>query len=725
MSDQASVADRYRAANKKIKEDLGDEFEVDNPLGDEFEVQSQQAAVAPHKGIGRKMYERFWGSDVEDPLPWTRLGTQIGGGLGGAWAGAAAGGAAGSAIPGVGSGVGALVGGLIGSAAGTVAGSAAPEGGMEIAEALGVIPEGTRKREGLSDEDLRTVMEGEMLLDAATGGGIAAARLFTRGGIKLMSGIGKAERALADEAGLKGIDLLPVQVGKRSFPRAFVAVLGKFPIVAGPIRSRMMRAEDAYKKAFEALPADIAPLATRNNISLSIMSDARKQWQKVSTEFGDRYKKIFERADQAGARVDPTEMSQKTTELLKGIKDVTPTAFVKGKRVATESQMGEVKGFIEQHIRPMFKATRTGVVKGVAPQTFEQMDTVLTAIDTKIGELGKKGYTKAIMRLEELKNAVRKDMYFNIRAADPQTAANIAADFQATDKAYTETVADLFETSVAKRFGTVRKGGIRGASFDVEKNINVEQLSDILMRGDAVDDLEDLSKIVDKDTFKSLAAYTLDRRMQDAYVPTEQGRHVVNLDALEKGLGLDKPRSPRAQHTARMLEISGGADIEDVQKMIQIGKKLEAVEVPNPSTFIARRGTMGGVQAILSGILPTVVAGGAGQAAAGYGGGLLASAMFLGGSHMLGRMITDPLAAKSLKYVLKEETSKALKKKMMMAGWRSAVRGAVDAGEYTEEEGLNLISNMELFGQELDRKLKSGSNEEEDFDETPQVPRGK
>ena len=92
---------------------------------------------------------------------------------------------------------------------------------------------------------------------------------------------------------------------------------------------------------------------------------------------------------------------------------------------------------------------------------------------------------------------------------------------------------------------------------------------------------------------------------------------------------------------------------------------------------------------------------------------------------MLGRMITDPLAAKSLKYVLKEETSKALKKKMMMAGWRSAVRGAVDAGEYTEEEGLNLISNMELFGQELDRKLKSGSNEEEDFDETPQVPRGK
>jgi hypothetical protein len=335
------------------------------------------------------MYERLMGTDVQDPVQWTRLGTQIAGGIGGGMLGTEVGAAVGSLAGPVGAGVGAAVGGLVGGFGGSMAGTAAPEASMEIGEFLGILPKGTREAFALSNEDLKTVLHGEALLDMATGGGVIAARAFGRTAIRTMTGVGKKERMLADEAGAKNINLLPVHVGTRTIPRGFVAVLGKFPIVAKPIRTRMMQTEEAYRTAFENLPADIAPLATLDTISNKIMTESSGTWRKVSDYFGSQYEQVFKRADAAGAKVLPEDTATKVLEITNWIKKTTPAAAVKGNKVRPGEDLRELSNFLNASVRPIFKATKAGV-KGVAPQTFEQMDQLLSAIDTQIGEFGKR-----------------------------------------------------------------------------------------------------------------------------------------------------------------------------------------------------------------------------------------------------------------------------------------------------------------------------------------------
>lgn len=696
------MADRFADVDSRIKKSLGDDYEVHNPtkdLGSDYTTDTPEGVkpvdkIAPAKGTGTRMYERLMGTDVHDEWQWTRLGTQIAGGVGGGMLGTEIGAAVGSLGGPVGAGIGAAAGGAIGGFAGSMAGTAAPEASMEIGEYLGILPKGTREGLALNNEDLKTVLHGEALLDMATGGGVIAARAFGRTAIRTMTGVGRAERKLADEAGSKNINLLPVQVGTRTLPRSFVAVLGKFPIVAGPIRKRMLSTEEAYKTAFDNLPADIAPLATLDTISNKIMTEGAGTWRRVSDYFGSQYEQVFKRADEAGARVLPEGTATKVLEITDWVKKTTPAAAVKGRKVRPDEQLSSLSNFLNSSVRPIFKATKSGV-KGVAPQTFEQMDQLLTSIDTQIGEYGKKGWTDAVMRLEDLKTAIRGDMYTKIQAANPQIAGNIGADFQAIDKMYSETVADMFETSVAKRFGTVKRGGIRGAKFDPETRTNVEQLAEVLMRGGSTDDLVDLKKLISDDTFKQMASYYVDKQMQKGWTAGSSGvGRAVDLDSMSKALGLGAPNSQAYQYTKKMLELSGGMKIEDVEKLMEIGKKIGSVEAPNASTFVARRATMGGWRAIAGSLLPFMAGAGVNSSKSTMAGALISATAFFGGSRLLGKMITDPLAARSLKYVLKEETSNTVKRAAWLRAGQAAIRGMVDVGEYTEEEGMNLISWM-------------------------------
>src|SRR5688572_16452128 len=133
-------------------DDVGQEFDPAQKKVLEMEAQ-------PHKGLGTKAYERFWGTDVDEgPMEFIRLGSQLVGGMGGTIAGAAVGGAAGTAVaPGPGTVVGAGLGAMAGGFAGGMLGTVAPEGVMEAAEFLGVVEEGTRDRLGLTDKELGTV----------------------------------------------------------------------------------------------------------------------------------------------------------------------------------------------------------------------------------------------------------------------------------------------------------------------------------------------------------------------------------------------------------------------------------------------------------------------------------------------------------------------------------------------------------------------------------------
>ena len=175
-------------------------------------------------GISGRLVGRFMGTDVEDPLELQRLGAIIVGGVRGGTIGA-------RTIPVAPGPLGIVVnpvtGALFGSAIGATVGAVFPEAVIEVGEDIGVLEEGSRERMGLGPEDLKTVAQGEALLELATGGGLSILRLTGRGTARLLTGAGtKRARDLAGRAAKEGIHLMPVQVGDRVIARGFVVVLG-------------------------------------------------------------------------------------------------------------------------------------------------------------------------------------------------------------------------------------------------------------------------------------------------------------------------------------------------------------------------------------------------------------------------------------------------------------------------------------------------------------------
>lgn len=676
------------AAKKKLEwSDIGSDVSTGDPAHD----QDMVTKVEPEKGMKQKIFERFWGTDVHDPVEYPRMGAQLVGGLSGAYAGAELGAAAGAAVGGpIGAGIGAGIGGAAGGFAGNFAGTVAPETFMDTADYLG-ISKGMRKRSGLNDEELKTVVEGEMLLDMVTAGGLTLARTGVRGGMKAFTGSWGSARRLADKAAERGINLLPVQVGGKAIPRGFVAVLGKFPIVAGPIRSRIHNTEREFKAAFEALPPSIAPLATMDSVSQRVLMDAKHTFKSFSDDFAQQYENVFQRADQAGAKVTPQSTFDKTNEILGNIEKETPASV--GKAKASHSPaMEEVRSFLKTDLAPMWR-TSMGVQRTIADQSYTQMNTVLTKIDSKIADIAKgggAGMRQAISRLESLKHSISLDMYQN---GHGPFANAIGMEIRGLDQNYSRTMSDLFETTTAKKFGTVKRGGLKEFNFDPNTRTNVDNLSEVLMRGESVSDLKDLQKLVQPRTFKELAGGILNKRISDSFTAgAESGTSKLDLDKLSRNLGIDQPKGKRFQHMSALLDMAGGMKMDDVKELIKIGNVVASIEAPNASTFIARRATMGGLTALVGSFTGAAAYNAMGTK--GLGAALVSMITIMGGANLLGRAITDPTISRGLVKMLKPETKRMANKAAALRIIDIGIHAGMDAGDYTEEEGQNLFNNM-------------------------------
>ena len=135
----------------------------------------------PQPNILQRGISRLLGTDIQDPIPATRMGSILTGTLGAAHAsGKLANVLAGAARTGGGP-IGKAVAPLIkpvmqrvGAAAGAAGGAGVPEAIVQGFESAGIIDKGTRKKYLLSNEDVKEVMLGEALLsgyfDIAIGG---------------------------------------------------------------------------------------------------------------------------------------------------------------------------------------------------------------------------------------------------------------------------------------------------------------------------------------------------------------------------------------------------------------------------------------------------------------------------------------------------------------------------------------------------------------------------
>ena len=629
--------------------------------------------------------QRALGTDLEDPLELERLGTVTVGAIGGS--------VAGSRTP-IAPGPGGLLvnpvtGAAVGGLAGVIAGAVAPEATMEAGEFMGVLAPGTRDRLGLSNEQLRRVVEGEALLELATLGAATGIRQAGRFIGRGLTGIKASDEALARQAAQAEIELAPFQMGDRGLGRGIINVLGRFPFLGSKARSVGEAAEAAVKLRAEGAPARIANVLSSSTVGEKLWADARQLMKHTNDRFEEAYGNLFLKAADLGVpyRMDHTREATRGVLLdLASRQPVTQEGIAKGS-AAAES----VNTFL-----------RGEGYDQLAHQSLGQADELIKKIDEHIGGVDKSIRGAVSKFLSPVRGALKADIAVN--GIGPE-AKQIAEELASIDADFSATMAQLFETSAAKRFTSVQQGGLRTAVAPSERatRMPVDRLASILPDLNSPQIMDELSRVVTKETYRDLAALKLGEEFGRAIKSTGEAT-TLNADVLGKAVGVTggAVTSGRREAIKMMLERSASElTYQDLESIVKAAQVLSNAPIPNASAFIARRATLAGAGSMLRGVLPVAAFTGGGAAAAGGLGAVLGGLAFLFGGRGLVSAVSNPLNARALKDVISEETSAVVKRAAYLNLARSIAGGLQEAGEMGVEAVQQMMSAAEETADEL------------------------
>jgi hypothetical protein len=653
------------------------------------------AAAPEGAGGDRSIVGTFWdkvtsrmaGTDVDDPAPGRRLAEQFSMGI--------AGGMAGAKVPGppiVKAGA-AILGGTLG----VIGGSVARERTMEFLESLGTLPPGSREKHGLSDDELQTLVEGEVLIDLATAGGLQAFKGVSRGTARLFTRPTKASRELSEDAIREGISLMPVQAGGRRLGKAFVNVMGRFPLIAGPLRKAGTRSAEQLQMAYAKLPERIAPIGSISDVHTKVLSEIEDTVVKVNDQF---VKKFDDIASRPGVTVGLDNTASAISRFSKDVARITPKAAPGQKGVKLPGRVDELQKFLANSLSPL--VSKSGEA---ADQSIKQADNILSAIDSKIAHFAKKGDVEAVNMLDGLRRGVQADMLTNLKGPN---AKAIGDELTVLTAEWGKTVDELFSNAIAKKIGLKPAEGIRAARFAGSRGEIADTIGFVLRSNDPAM-VKDLSRILNPQTFKELTASVLNERVRGAFTRGEGGNLVLNPGKFAATMGLDNPQSGRYLQTKAMLEASGGLTMKEVHRLDDIAKAIEGVDIPDVSTFIARRGTIGGLSAVTKALVPTMAfssGAGAGVASSGISGGVVGGLMIYGGAYGISRAISKPANARLLRRVLDKDATDAVKAAAGFRLMRLVTDDAVLEGDMTRDAAAAVKEGYELFINEV-RKVRA------------------
>lgn len=624
--------------------------------------------------------------------------------------GATAGGIMGSRIP-VAPGImglfvnpvtGAVGGGVLGSIAGTFA----PETTLQLAEWLGIVPKGTRESEGRPYDELKKIAEGEAYLDATFGVAGQIPRLLARPLARATNKITKESEDLARFAHDRlGIDLLPWQVGHEGFGRRALNVLGRFPMVGSPARGTswlqsirtglgQRGTEEAARTAIEKLPSRFGNVDTFPDLSHALLGDADTLLRTTAQQFDQVYTQIWNNADRYAIWVSPTHTLNAVGEIRDEILKRTPSAT--SGEILYSSTNKQLIDFIEKNINTLADTQTLRQMHGVA----DNLDTFIKGV-----EPAQRGF---IMRnVNILREAIKKDMVdsLNTPAAKP-----IADALATTDETWHKWLADTFETATAKKFGKVRKHGIRGWGFDRTTQSAIDGVAEHILDLNSPQAIDELLRLAGQPTAQRLAATVVEQGLKRAMVQDGVGKFAFDVKRAQDFFGIGDKTSGRFKAMERLLNSSGSPlGMADLDRTFEVMRAISSFSVGNASDFIARRGTLGGTQAIINGILLTGGGTMGAGAVAGPTGSFAAGLLMFLGARGFARAISNPHGARAWREVASKEAGlgnrRASALRLLHLGITDITNRMITEDQYEPTEVGKVKKMMTEQGSELIRQL--------------------
>lgn len=691
---------------------------IPNPDAEPTFRQSQEEGMDwEPPGIGRRALDRLMGTDVDDPMPWTRMGTTIAGGVGGA--------VAGGSIPGgpVVQGIGTMVGGAIG----TYIGATSPEMALQLAESTGVVPPGTREKYGLDDYELGVLAEGELLVDSFLAGGISAGRMLKRGVSNLMTGAGRAEnRAITEAATRNGIAMTPVMVGDRAVARGFVSVFGSFPWMTSLLKRRAQNTMNQIQTAFDGVPARFGPLTTYGEAGANVLRNARETVRVINDTYEYGMNEAIGLAQANRVRIEPRNTRNTLDDILRRFQGNTgPRGQRQGEIPPTMSGNMNVN-LLPNDSRELYTFVNTlsrsisdgDTLASLGPR---QVETMLRTIDQNIVQAAGRSDTRTMQRWDSIRQALQRDMYQRSTSDQgPQVAREFIERMQHLDREMTQAIQDLMGPAAARMGFEASPTGRTIIDRGGRPTQSMDGLAKTLLADSSADIINEIARISGPEGVQSLTAAFMNQVVRKSFV--EEGANVQRFDAnsFANQLGLGDPSSARYEQVRTMLQyIPRGPSMQDLQELVTVARRASEANIPDVSTFIARRVALGGLQQGLRGALPIAAvsgASGAGAAIGGAGGAASAGVGFVGGLIMvlgirgLSNIISDPRSARAIHHVLNEEATYVARRTATYRAGLWAIDNMVKSGTISEADAVEREKALGFWLDDIDAEQKKGQN---------------
>ena len=499
-------------------------------------------------------------------------------------------------------------------------------------------------------------------LDAAFGGAAAAVRPVWMGAKNLASrafGVGAAEKAAGRQAAMVGIDpdiprafdagraqpepgtaakiydsrmakelageiipnpgIAPSITSMSSFPvvQGAAKIIGKFPFIGSPFTRQFGKAKYDVDAFAENTFARLGPVSAITDLSEDVVNIAQKRFKVFKNAVNRKYKIAKDLAELSNAQFDAAPIVNLARKIGTAARSDAP------QMVATKT----VEQKLPSMARPITRTVKetkplptrqsaeadfldfVGDLQQLTPtQTITQLDTLAARLDDIASSGRKAGLNKTVfLPATQLKKALEQSLR---TSGDPK----LTAAFNDADDFFTRTLSTKFETATAKKFGRVDKR-MFSVGIDEPGSLTSDQILDVVMSTKSPQALSQLRRLLGargKAIFRRAVARDVDDAFGIAMKDVE--KNGFNKDGFLKRLGLSNPKS--AEYQATLERVKGlRLNVDQIRKFAVIAEKALPEGMPNISTFVARRGTLGGFRSVIGALLPVAASGGAGAVA--------------------------------------------------------------------------------------------------------------
>ena len=427
---------------------------------------------------------------------------------------------------------------------------------------------------------------------------------------------GKADKSLYGSAQRIGYPLSLSDSGNM-ISRGYGRVIGVFPFVGTPIKKSFAKKADILNKAADDTLNTFAPNVALTKLGIDMTEAAKStfgDFRRVTKFFYDDFYKSVNKVRA------PVISTKNFNNALTNYKTNIDEGIIKGVK---SPQKNDIYKYANQLIKKMPEKV-----------TANQYKALINDVKEFARKSKAEGYN--IKVLTEFKHALETDLrlltkksYTNQfkKTVDPDVLSDIATKLKFADKVYANGLENSiinkvmkkqakdkgiklvsipgkrsFDAPIAKEFKKIDKN-IFGPGFNVQGSISSDQLGKVLLSNRNVTPqlLDDLRTLVGKKQYDNFVRSRLQQGFDKSLIkfnePTRTGL-MFDPYKFEANLGLD---TKAGRELIESMLKGSKLELKHLDDFFTIAKNHAGLKIPDVSSFVARRATLGGTKSVLGG----------------------------------------------------------------------------------------------------------------------------